>query len=427
MSDRRRIAVVGLGYVGLPLAVALARHYPVTGFDVDAQRIQELRAGEDRTREAPPEALRRAAVAFTGDAARLAGCDVYIVAVPTPIDAHRAPDLSALRAACRLVGGAMSRGAIVAFESTVYPGVTEEICAPELARASGLVCGRDFFVGYAPERSNPGDREHTLDRIARVVAGQNEDVTARLAEIYGRTTSGGVFVARDIRTAEAAKAIENAQRDINIAFVNEIATICHKMGLSTRDVLTAAATKWNFLDFSPGLVGGHCVGVDPFYLAHAAVSSGHRPEIVLAGRRINDAMSGFVADCIARELTRAGRGRGARVLVLGLTFKENVPDLRNSRVADLVVALSEQGFPVDVHDPCADPEEANARYGIRLRPDLHGACGYAAVVGAVAHDAYRALTAAALTGFVREGGLIADVKGMWRGVVTPDGYRRWQL
>ncbi len=427
MSDRRRIAVVGLGYVGLPLAVALARHYPVTGFDVDAQRIRELQAGEDRTRAAPPEALRRAAVAFTGDAARLGGCAVYIVAVPTPIDAHRAPDLGALRAACRLVGGAMGRGAIVAFESTVYPGVTEEICAPELARASGLACGRDFFVGYAPERSNPGDREHTLDRIARVVAGQNEDVTARLAEIYGRTTSGGVFVARDIRTAEAAKAIENAQRDINIAFVNEIATICHKMGLSTRDVLAAAATKWNFLDFSPGLVGGHCVGVDPFYLAHAAVSSGHRPEIVLAGRRINDAMSGFVADCIVRELTRAGRGRGARVLVLGLTFKENVPDLRNSRVVDLVAALSERGFPVDVHDPCADPEEAGARYGIRLRPDLRDARGYAAVVGAVAHDAYRALTAAALTGFVREGGLIADVKGIWRGVVTPGGYRRWQL
>ena len=438
MQEQCRIAVIGLGYVGLPLAVALARYYPVSGFDIDSQRIAELKSGEDRTREVLPETLYRNSVAFTDDAEQIRSHDVYIVTVPTPVDVHRVPDLSAVRSACRLVGGAMKKGAIVVFESTVYPGVTEDICGPELVAASGLICGQDFFLGYSPERINPGDREHTVDKITKVVAGQNEDVTNQLSEIYGRTTSGGVFAARNIRTAEAAKVIENAQRDINIAFINEVAAIFQKMGISIHDVLEAAATKWNFLNFSPGLVGGHCIGVDPFYLAHAAVSIGHHPEMILAGRRINDSMGGYVAECVARELARSGRGAGSRVLILGLTFKENVPDLRNSRVIDIISALSERGFLVDVHDAHADPAEAEAHYSIRLRPrrtlrcvgwwlSLEDADGYACVIGAVPHDTYRAFTADDLTGFVEAGGLIADVKGIWRDVVTPAGFSRWQL
>ena len=427
MADRPTIAVMGLGYVGLPLAVALARHYPVRGFDIDAGRIAELREGRDRTNEVGPPELRRSAARFTASAEDIRGHDVYIVTVPTPVDARNVPDLSAVRAASRMVGKAISKGAIVVFESTVYPGVTEDICGPEIESASGLACGTDFHLGYSPERINPGDREHTVDRITKVVAGQNDDVARVLSEIYGSMTTGGVFLARDIRTAEAAKVIENAQRDINIAFVNEVAAIFQKMGLSMHDVLEAAGTKWNFLDFSPGLVGGHCIGVDPFYLAHAAVSIGHHPEIVLAGRRINDSMGGYVAECVARELARAGRGAGARILVLGLTFKENVPDLRNSRVIDIISALRERGFAVDVHDAHADAGEAEALYGVRLEADLGRAAGYHCVIGAVPHESYTEFTPETFETLLGPGGLVADVKGMWRGVRLPSGYRRWQL
>src|SRR5690606_10575414 len=285
----------------------------------------------------------------------------------------------------------------------------------------------DFFLGYSPERINPGDREHTVDRITKVVAGQTPEVAQTLADMYGRLTTGGVFLARDIRTAEAAKVIENAQRDINIAFINEVATIFQKMGLSVYDVLEAAGTKWNFLKFSPGLVGGHCIGVDPFYLAHAATAIGHHPEIILAGRRINDSMGGYVAECIARELARKGKGAGARILMLGLTFKENVPDLRNSHVIDILRGLDCRGFKVEVHDAFADPDEAQKYFGIALRPSLDGASGFDCVVGAVPHAPYLAFTTDTLGGLLTKGGLVADVKGMWRTLEMPAGCQRWQL
>ena len=427
MSNEPRIAVIGLGYVGLPLAVALARDFAVVGYDIDADRIAELQRGEDRTREVPADKLKNSNVEFTGDAARIQGCDIFIVTVPTPVDAHNVPDLGAVRGACDTVGGAIKPGAVVVFESTVYPGVTEDICGPALEAASGLACGRDFFLGYSPERINPGDTAHTVDRITKVVAGQTDEVTTLLADIYGRMTDGGVFVAANIRTAEAAKVIENAQRDINIAFINEVAAIFHKMGVSVHDVLEAAGTKWNFLNFSPGLVGGHCIGVDPYYLAHAAVSIGHHPEIILAGRRINDSMGSYVAECIARELAQQGLGAGARVLVLGLTFKENVPDLRNTKVVDIVAALRERGLDVTVHDPLADAAEAAQLFDISLLPSLDAANGYHGVVGAVPHASYCDFTAETFRTLLVPGGVIADVKGMWRSIEGPDGYRRWQL
>ncbi|MPY68859.1 MAG: nucleotide sugar dehydrogenase [Alphaproteobacteria bacterium] len=427
MSEQLRVAVIGLGYVGLPLAVNLARHYPVTGIDIDKRRIAELKAGDDRTREIEHERLTATTMGFTSEASDIRGFDIYIVTVPTPVDADNQPDLAAVKGASRLVGGVMGKGAIVVYESTVYPGVTEDIAGPELEAASGLKCGVDFFLGYSPERINPGDKEHTVDRITKVVAGQTPAVAATLAEMYGKLTTGGVFMARDIRTAEAAKVIENCQRDINIAFINEVATIFQKMGLSVYDVLEAAGTKWNFLKFSPGLVGGHCIGVDPFYLAHAATAMGHHPEIILAGRRINDQMGGYVAECIAREMAKQGKGAGTRVLMLGLTFKENVPDLRNSHVIDIVKGLRDRGFRIDVHDAFADPEEAKAIFGIALRQTLEAAEPYDCIIGAVPHEPYVAFTAETFRALLGDRGLVADVKGMWRGLALPDTYRRWQL
>ncbi|MGQ0663478.1 MAG: nucleotide sugar dehydrogenase [Pseudomonadota bacterium] len=427
MSATPRICVIGLGYVGLPLAVALARHYEVTGYDIDRARIDDLRTGRDRTRAVDAQRLKAARLHLTDDPAAIAGRDLYIITVPTPVDAANRPDLSAVRAACRTVGKAMGKGAIVVLESTVYPGVTEDICGPELAAVSGLVCGRDFFLGYSPERINPGDLEHTVERITKVVAGQTPEVAAKLAAVYGAVTGGGAFVARDIKTAEAAKVIENAQRDINIAFINEVTLIFNKLGLSVYDVLDAARTKWNFLAFQPGLVGGHCIGVDPFYLADCAQRLGNHPEVILAGRRINDAMGEYVADRIARLLAENGRPGGARVLVLGLTFKENVPDLRNSKVIDIVRGLTTWQHRVDVHDPYADAEEARAEYDVRLLAAIDGANGYDCVVGAVAHRDYAAFTPARLAALVAPGGIVADVKGMWRSLVLPDCLKRWQL
>jgi len=434
MSKSSRIAVIGLGYVGLPLAVALARKFPTTGFDINEKRVAELRAGHDRTGEVRCADLGAANLALSARAEEIRGQDVYIVTVPTPVDGRNRPDLGAVRAACRTVGEVMGKGAIVVFESTVYPGVTEEICGPELEVASGLVCGRDFFLGYSPERINPGDREHTVDRITKVVAGQTPEVAERLAMVYGAVTTGGVFLARDIKTAEAAKVIENAQRDINIAFINEVTMIFERLGISIYDVLAASATKWNFLNFSPGLVGGHCIGVDPFYLAHVAQEHGHHPEIILAGRRINDGMGPYAARKIAERLMEirpgfTGRPSGLhpRVLVLGLTFKENVPDLRNSKVIDLVTTLTERCCQVDVHDPLADPNEAKEDYRLTLLPDLDKAAGYDCVVGAVSHAAYAGLDGKAFQRLLSPGGLIADLKGMWRATKLPDGMPVWRL
>ncbi len=422
MPQPRTIAVVGLGYVGLPLAVALARHFPVLGYDLDARRVAELQAGHDRTREVSPAALGETTARFSAEAAAMEGADLFIITVPTPVDDGNAPDLGAVRAASAAVGGYIRPGGTVVLESTVYPGVTEEIVAAEVARASGLVAGRDFHLGYSPERVNPGDTQHTLERVTKVIAGQDAHAVALLTEVYGAVTGGNVFVARDIRTAEAAKVIENAQRDINIAFINEITQIFNTMDISVFDVLEAAKTKWNFLPFVPGLVGGHCIGVDPYYLAHKAQALGHDPAVILAGRRTNDGMGGYIAERIHAAL--AGP---SRVLVLGLTFKENIPDLRNSKVIDIIAGLQRLGHDVTVHDAFADRDEAQQFYGVDLAPDLGALAGFDALVGAVTHAPYALFAAADFQRLVTAGGLVADVKGMWRKQALPDGMRRWQL
>jgi UDP-N-acetyl-D-galactosamine dehydrogenase len=423
MSPDTKIAVVGLGYVGLPLAVALSKRYAVLGFDISAARVAELRQGIDRTGEISGEELRDSTLRLTENAADMAGNTIFIVTVPTPVDKHNVPDLTAVISASRTVGEQLTTGGIVVFESTVWPGVTEEICAPELEKASSLVCGKDFFLGYSPERINPGDREHTITRITKIVSGQTPEVSQTLAALYGSLNDGNIFIAEDIRTAEAAKVIENAQRDINIAFINEISQIFGKLGISTYDVLEAAGTKWNFLDFKPGLVGGHCIGVDPYYLAHRAVQIGHHPEIILAGRRINDSMGTFVVDAVTENM----RGAEKRVLVLGLTFKENVPDLRNTRVIDIVTGLKKRGFDVDVHDPFADPAEAKQFFDVDLIPEFDNAAPYGCIVGAVSHNDYRGFTADTFVNILSPGGLVVDLKNMWRDVALPDGVKRWTL
>jgi UDP-N-acetyl-D-galactosamine dehydrogenase len=436
--DPAAVAVIGLGYVGLPLAVALARAGAgkVLGFDIKPERIAALEAGQDRTGEIPAADLRAAladGLAVTGDGARLRDQEIYIVTVPTPVDEANRPDLKPLEGACRTIGRALADGSatavppIVVFESTVYPGVTEDICGPAIEAASGKRAGRDFFLGYSPERINPGDRSRTVDRIAKVVAGQTPDVAERLAALYGRITQGGTFIARDIRTAEAAKAIENAQRDINIAFINEVTMIFGRLGLSVYDVLEAARTKWNFLDFRPGLVGGHCIPVDPFYLAACAQAVGHEPEVILAGRRINDGMGDYFAERIAEIFGKTARA--PQTLVLGLTFKENLPDLRNSKVIDLIRGLEARGHRVSVHDPHADPAEARAIYGLSLLTDLperKAGEHFDVVVLAVPHEAYRAYTAEDIGRLLAANGLVADIKGIWRGLALPDDVRRWQ-
>ena len=417
-----RVAVIGLGYVGLPLATAIARHQNVTGFDIDRTRIAELRAGTDRTGEVSGAVLAGLdTLTVTDSPPDLAGCTLFVVTVPTPVDQDNKPDLGALRAACAVIAPHLKPGGLVVFESTVYPGVTETICGPLLAEGSGLTPGRDFELGYSPERINPGDKLHTIDRIVKIIAGQSPAGIERLRRLYGPITGDRLFVAADIRTAEAAKAIENAQRDINIAFVNEIAMICGRLGLSAQDVLAAARTKWNFLDFTPGLVGGHCVAVDPYYLAQCARDVGHEPEIILAGRRINDQMPHWIADRIDALLPRR-----SRILVLGLTFKENVPDLRNTRVVDLIGGLTHAGHHVTVHDPLADPAEAQSHYGIALADGLP-AEAFDCVLGAVAHAGFRALESDDLAAMLTPSGLLADLRGMWRDRVLPDGLGRWSL
>ena len=423
-----KIAVIGLGYVGLPLALALARTYSVVGFDISATRVAELKRGHDRTGETPPSALRAAPLTISDDPAAIKGADYFIVTVPTPVDDDNRPDLGHLRAACKTVGKALKKGVVVVFESTVYPGVTEDICGPVLEHVSGLQSGKDFFLGYSPERINPGDRDHTIDKITKVVAGQTPEVAKALAELYSAITAGGVFVARDIKTAEAAKVIENAQRDINIAFINEVAMIFNKLGLSTHDVLAAAKTKWNFLQFEPGFVGGHCIGVDPFYLAHLAKELDHNPEVILAGRRINDNMAKFAAERIHDWLKQTLRdGSKAEILVLGLTFKENVPDLRNSKTVDMIKALKAHGHHVDVHDAMADPEEAERFYGLKLLPRLEKNRAYDCLVGAVPHAVYIAFSGNTLTSLVKPGGMVVDLKGMWRHAHIGADVKRFEI
>lgn len=410
----QRVVVVGLGYVGLPLAVALAGRFETVGLDIDARRIAELDGGHDRTGEIDRDRLEASTLALTADPSVCPPADFYIVTVPTPIDGANRPDLRIVEAASRTIGTmlaaavAQGRVPVVVYESTVYPGVTEDICAPLLESVSGLVCGRDFFLGYSPERINPGDREHTIDKITKVVSGQTPEVLERVAHLYGAITSGGVFRASSIKAAEAAKVIENAQRDINIAFMNEIAQIFSRMDLSIWDVLAAARTKWNFLPFAPGLVGGHCIGVDPYYLSHRAEQLGLDPRVILSGRGINDGMAGWVA----KELHKARKGKPGSVLMLGLTFKENIPDLRNSKVADLVSALGRLGHGVAVHDAHADAEEAVEEYGIPLVEDAFKR-KYDMVVLAVPHREYLEMGPGAFRGLLKKGGVLADLKGVF--------------
>jgi UDP-N-acetyl-D-galactosamine dehydrogenase len=412
LSDKQRVVVIGLGYVGLPLAVALAQHHETTGLDIDQRRIGELTAGHDRTGEIEPAKLEKSTLTLLADPALCPAADFYIVTVPTPIDAANRPDLGMVEAASRSVAAmlpaaiAEGRVPVIVYESTVYPGVTEEICGPILEAGSGLKCGSDFYLGYSPERINPGDREHTIDKITKVVAGQTPEVLERVAALYGAITSGGVFRAKSIKAAEAAKVIENAQRDINIAFMNEITQIFAAMELSVWDVLEAARTKWNFMPFAPGLVGGHCIGVDPYYLSHRAEELGLDPHVILAGRKINDSMASWVG-----ERLHAARGnQSGSVLILGLTFKENIPDLRNSKVADLVSTLGRLGHAVTVHDPHADAAEARREYGIPLVADALMRT-YDLVVLAVPHCEYIEKGGQALRELVADGGTLADLKG----------------
>src|SRR6201996_2583432 len=386
-----KIAVIGLGYVGLPLAVAFAAEHAVVGFDIKAQRISELKDGEDRTLEVSAAELEAAkTLTLTSDPEALKACNVFIVTVPTPIDAHKRPDLAALMAASRTVGAAIQPGGVVIYESTVYPGATEEDCVPVFAQVSGLAFNTDFFAGYSPERANPGDPTHRLANIVKVTAGSTPEAADFVDALYASVVTAGTHRASSIRVAEAAKVIENTQRDLNIALINEFALIFQRLGVDTSEVLEAAGTKWNFLNFRPGLVGGHCIGVDPYYLTHKAEQLGYRPEVILAGRRINDGMGAHVARELVREMNRRGvSAGGARVLVMGLAFKENCTDLRNTRVTDIIGELTASGARVEVWDPWIDADEARAEYGLELIAVPEAGAGYDAIVLAVAHDQFR--------------------------------------
>ena len=411
--DTARIAVIGLGYVGLPLAVEFGKHRPVVGFDINAARIAELRAGRDATREVDPEELAGATqLTLTDDIADLADCTIYIVTVPTPIDAHKRPDLTPLLKASETVGKVLKRGDIVIYESTVYPGATEEDCVPVLERVSGLRFNEDFFAGYSPERINPGDKTHRLTTITKVTSGSTPEVADVVDALYASIVEAGTHKAESIRVAEAAKVIENTQRDLNIALVNELAIIFNRMGIDTEAVLKAAGTKWNFLPFRPGLVGGHCIGVDPYYLTHKAEALGYHPQVILAGRRINDGMGAYVAGQMVKAMIRKGIAiRGSRVLVMGLTFKENCPDLRNTRVIDVIRELRDYGLVVDVHDPWADPCEAHREYGLSL-VETASPADYDGVLLAVAHDLFRSCDGIGRTAETAEGTVVFDLKGM---------------
>jgi UDP-N-acetyl-D-glucosamine/UDP-N-acetyl-D-galactosamine dehydrogenase len=406
-----RIGVVGLGYVGLPLAVAFGRRHPTVGFDINTARVEALRAGRDATGEATAEDLASSTqLRMSSDAAELRDCNTYIVTVPTPIDDANRPDLRPLRSATELIGGMLKRGDVVVYESTVYPGCTEEVCVPILERASGLKFNQDFHAGYSPERINPGDRAHKLDNILKVTSGSTPQAAAYIDGLYASIVSAGTHRASSIRVAEAAKVIENTQRDLNIALVNELALIFNKMGIDTLEVLEAAGTKWNFLPFRPGLVGGHCIGVDPYHLTHKAQELGYHPEVILAGRRINDGMGRFVAGQVLRLMTRRGINlTQARVLVLGLAFKENCPDLRNTRVVDILHHFESFNVRCDVHDPWVDAAEARHEYGIELVAEPE-AGSYDAIVVAVAHREFAALGARGLRAFGKPDAVLYDVK-----------------
>lgn len=411
MSDT--IAIIGLGYVGLPLAVEFAKKFNVIGFDVKPERVAELKAGVDHTLEVASEDLRATKMSFSCDFDELKKANIFIVTVPTPIDSANRPDLRPILKASQTVGAALKKGDIVIYESTVYPGCTEEECVPVLEKTSGLKYNVDFFCGYSPERINPGDKEHTVTKILKVTSGSNPEIATRVDNLYASIITAGTHKAASIKVAEAAKVIENSQRDINIAFVNELSLIFNRMGLDTREVLEAAGTKWNFLKFSPGLVGGHCIGVDPFYLTHKAEMLGYHPHVILAGRRINDGMGGHIARQTVRHMIRKGvQINGAKVLVLGLTFKENCPDIRNSKVIDIINELKTYHCAIDIHDPWADALEVEQEYGLQMvtAEALQKLTNYSAVIIAVGHKKFQELNLAGLKSDKR---VVFDVKGIF--------------
>jgi UDP-N-acetyl-D-galactosamine dehydrogenase len=420
---------VGLGYVGLPLAVEFGKRYRTIGFDLSERKVEAYRKFVDPTGEVSTEDLRAATgLAPTTDPRELAQADMVIVAVPTPVDDAHSPDFSPLVGASEAVGRNLKKGATIVYESTVYPGATEEVCVPILERCSGLKWKRDFFVGYSPERINPGDKEHTLTRITKVVAGDGPETLARLADLYGSIITAGVYRASSIKVAEAAKVIENTQRDLNIALVNELSLIFHRIGIDTLEVLQAAGTKWNFLPFRPGLVGGHCIGVDPYYLTYKAERLGYHPQVILAGRRINDGMGKYIAEQTVKQMIQHGHSvKGANVIVLGLTFKENCPDLRNSKVIDVIRELESYGAVVHVHDPVAEAEEAMHEYGVTLKP-WDQLPRSAAVVAAVSHAEFKSRPLKDVVDRLAPGGIYVDVKSSSdAAALTAAGAHVWRL
>ncbi|MDQ7032167.1 MAG: nucleotide sugar dehydrogenase [Desulfonauticus sp.] len=429
-QKKEKIAVIGLGYVGLPLAVALSRHFEVIGFDISARRVEELSRGIDVTKEVEDKDLQQTKIYYTCEAKDIQKAKFIIVAVPTPIDKYRTPDLKPILGASKTVGENLTKDSVVVYESTVYPGLTEEKCVPVLEQYSGLTCGQDFWVGYSPERINPGDKKHTLENIVKVVAGQTKEVTDLLAQVYGAIIKAGIHKASSIKVAEAAKVIENTQRDLNIALMNELALIFDRMGIDTLEVLEAAKTKWNFLPFYPGLVGGHCIGVDPYYLTFKAEALGYHPEVILAGRRINDYMGKFIAEKTVKLLVQKKcELKQAKIGVLGLTFKENVPDLRNTKVVDVVRELEDFGLQVLVHDPLASAEEARQIYNITLWP-FEKLTDLDVLILAVAHNIYKELPFSRFLTCFKEPkeGLIIDIKGMLnREEVLNLGLTYWRL
>ncbi len=428
MSHGRIISVVGLGYVGLPVAVSFARQGKQTvAFDINEKRIEELKRGEDLTGEVDPGDLGAATLLLTGESTDLAKADFHIVTVPTPINEAKRPDLGPLIAASRTLGKQLKKGDIVVYESTVYPGATEEECVPVLEAQSGLTCGKDFAVGYSPERINPGDREHRFETIKKVVSGQDEATLKIVSAVYQSVVTAGVHEAPSIKAAEAAKVIENTQRDLNIALMNELAVIFDRMGIDTSDVLAAAGTKWNFLPFTPGLVGGHCIGVDPYYLTHKAEAFGYHPQVILAGRRINDGMGQFIAQETVKLLMKNGRGDRPVVTVLGITFKENVPDFRNTKVVDILAELERFGITPQVHDPLADPSLVKEEYGVTLT-HMDDLVKSDAVILAVSHNQYLEQGWSLISGLLKEGkGVVVDVRNCLDRQQAYDGISLWRL
>jgi UDP-N-acetyl-D-galactosamine dehydrogenase len=428
LLEQEKIAVIGLGYVGLPVAIAFGKKLPTIGFDIRQRRVDQLKQGHDDTLEVTDDQLTSAKqLELTADPARLAECTFYIVAVPTPIDSNNRPDLGPMISASKTIGPHLRKGDCVVYESTVYPGVTEEICGPILDEKSGLKNGVDYFLGYSPERINPGDKEHTFDKIVKVVSGQNAETLDRVAQVYGSVVTAGIHKAASIKVAEAAKVIENTQRDLNIALMNELALIFDRMGIRTADVLEAAGTKWNFLKFSPGLVGGHCIGVDPYYLTSKAQELGYLPEVILAGRRINNNVGPFLAQKCVKMLTHADVPlKKAKVGILGLTFKENVPDLRNSKIPDIIAELATFGITALVHDPMGDPHEAFEEYKVKITP-LEQFTQLDALIFAVAHRDYIA-NIGAIFERVRDNGVVIDVKSaVPANIKPPRGIKLWSL